>query len=552
MYLRNCDFFMRINAIFRQLLLSKGTGAGVLTACFLLSALPLSFPAVAQRTTQPSNSPSNTPAGAQPLNNTPAPAPTPSTAPGTGSDRLPLLPPANNTPAPPPSASPAAGSSIPISETDYTLGAGDLLRIDIFQVKDYSGQYPVLVDGTVSLPLIGRIKAEGLTMKDLSDQVAQKYSTYLRRPIITVGLVTARPLKIAISGEVSTPGSYTVTFNEETKKFPSLTDSIERAGGLTTAANIRQVQLRRYINGREQLINANLWDLIDKGAQSQNVTLRDGDSIYIPTVDNINPLETLRLANASFGIKANRPVNVAVVGEVYRPGTYSVKPQEVTEQPPQDPSNRQQQQRRVAIPPRLTQAIGSAGGIKPLANIRQIEIRRLTRDGKQKTIAVNLFDLLQTGSFTEDAIVQEGDTIFIPQADKLDIAESDQLASASFAPNSIKVNVVGEVMRPGQVDVPPNTPLNQAILSAGGFNNQRANREKVKLVRLNPDGTVNEREIKIDFSKNVDEENNPPLRSNDVVVIGRSGFTGFTDVLGAIFNPVGSGLNLINQATRGY
>ncbi|MGL5805258.1 MAG: polysaccharide biosynthesis/export family protein [Xenococcaceae cyanobacterium] len=539
---------MRVNAIFRQLLLSKETGVSILTASFLLSALPLSLNAVAQQTTPPTSSPSTSPAGIQPLNNTPAPAP--SSAPGAGSTQPNPLPPANNTPALGPS--PATGASIPVGETDYTLGAGDLLRIDIFQVKDYSGQYPVLVDGTVSLPLIGRIQAEGQTLKDLSDQIAQKYSTYLRRPIITVGLVTARPLKIAISGEITTPGSYTVTFNEETKKFPSVTDSIERAGGLTTAANIRQVQIRRYIGGREQVINANLWDLIDKGAQSQNVTLRDGDSIYIPTVDTIDPLETFRLANASFGIRANRPVNVAVVGEVYRPGTYAVKPQEVTEQqPPQDPNNRQQQQRRVAIPPRLTQAIGSAGGIKPLANISEIQIRRLTRDGKQKTIAVNLFDLLQTGNFTEDAIVQEGDTIMIPKADKLDIAKSDQLASASFAPNSIKVNIVGEVIRPGAVDIPPNTPLNQALLAAGGFDNRRANRETVKLVRLNPDGTVNEREIKIDFSKNIDEETNPPMRNNDVVVIGRSGFTGFTDVLGALFNPVGSGVNLIRSVV-GY
>ncbi|MGL5880958.1 MAG: polysaccharide biosynthesis/export family protein, partial [Xenococcaceae cyanobacterium] len=308
---------MRVNAIFRQLLLSKETGVSILTASFLLSALPLSLNAVAQQTTPPTSSPSTSPAGIQPLNNTPAPAP--SSAPGAGSTQPNPLPPANNTPALGPS--PATGASIPVGETDYTLGAGDLLRIDIFQVKDYSGQYPVLVDGTVSLPLIGRIQAEGQTLKDLSDQIAQKYSTYLRRPIITVGLVTARPLKIAISGEITTPGSYTVTFNEETKKFPSVTDSIERAGGLTTAANIRQVQIRRYIGGREQVINANLWDLIDKGAQSQNVTLRDGDSIYIPTVDTIDPLETFRLANASFGIRANRPVNVAVVGEVYRPGT---------------------------------------------------------------------------------------------------------------------------------------------------------------------------------------------------------------------------------------
>jgi polysaccharide export outer membrane protein len=533
MYFANCDFCMRVNAVFRQLLMNKGTSVSILTVSLVLSSLPGFLPAVAQQTTTQTTQQT----AQQTTTNQ-------STSPAGSSSGLSGLPPLKDR-----SLAPAAAPSAAISETDYTMGAGDLLRIDIFQVKDYSGQYPVLVDGTVNLPLIGRVPAEGLTLKELSDQIAQKYSTYLRRPIITVGLVTARPLKIAVSGEVTNPGSYTVTFNEETKKFPSVTDVIERAGGLTTASNIRQVQVRRNIAGKEQLLNISLWDLIDKGALSQNITMRDGDSIYIPTVDTINPLETLRLADASFGIKSSRPVNVAVVGEVYRPGTYSVKPQDVTEQQqPQDPNAKQQKR---ALPPRLTQAIGSAGGIKPLANIRQIEIRRLTRDGKQRTIAVNLFNLLQTGNFTEDAIVQEGDTIIIPKADKLAIAEADQLATASFAPATIKVNVVGEVIKPGAVDVPPNTPLNQAILAAGGFDSRRANREKVKLVRLNPDGTVNEKEIKIDFSKNVDEESNPPMRNNDVVVIGRSGFTGFTDVLGAIFNPVGSGVNVIRGIT-GY
>lgn len=161
MYFANCDFFMRVNAIFRQLLLSKETGVGILTASFLLSALPLSLNAVAQPTTPPTSSPSTSQQDIQPLNNTPAPAP--SSAPGAGSTQPSPLPPANNTPALGPS--PATGASIPVGETDYTLGAGDLLRIDIFQVKDYSGQYPVLVDGTVSLPLIGRIQAEGQTLK---------------------------------------------------------------------------------------------------------------------------------------------------------------------------------------------------------------------------------------------------------------------------------------------------------------------------------------------------------------------------------------------------
>jgi polysaccharide export outer membrane protein len=60
-------------------------------------------------------------------------------------------------------------------------------------------------------------------------------------------------------------------------------------------------------------------------------------------------------------------------------------------------------------------------------------------------INVDLWDLLRSGDLSEDVILQEGDTITIPTATVLDPAEANQLAGASFSPNTIVVNVVGEV-----------------------------------------------------------------------------------------------------------
>jgi polysaccharide biosynthesis/export protein len=148
-----------------------------------------------------------------------------------------------------------------------------------------------------------------------------------------------------------------------------------------------------------------------------------------------------------------------------------------------------------------------------------------------------LWELLKSGDLRQDVILQEGDTVFIPTATVLSSEEASEIAAASFSPNTIRVNVVGEVAQSGVVEVPPNTPLNQTILAAGGFN-QRARRSSVELVRLNLDGTVSRQSIDIDFAQGVNEASNPPLRNNDVVIVGRSGLASFSDALDTALAPL--------------
>jgi polysaccharide export outer membrane protein len=100
------------------------------------------------------------------------------------------------------------------------------------------------------------------------------------------------------------------------------------------------------------------------------------------------------------------------------------------------------------------------------------------------------------------------------------------------------VNIVGEVTRPGGVAVPPNTTLNQAILAAGGFNNSRARRNRVELIRLNPNGTVTKRTVAVDLAAGINETTNPLLRPNDVVVVGRSTLAETSDFLGSLLSPL--------------
>ncbi len=375
----------------------------------------------------------------------------------------------------------------------------------------------------------------GLTRDQASALLSRLYATYLKRPIVSIAVAQPRPLNIAISGEVGNPGSYSIPLSQG-QKAPVITDVIQLAGGLTTVSDISQVQIRRFVQKQQQVITLNLWDLIQNANMAQNISLRDGDQIFIPTRENPDLVETLQIVDANFGVAANKELNVAVIGEVNRPGTYKFVPETS-----QGTGAAQRQQ-----PPRLSFALQQAGGIKPLADIRQVEVRRFNRDGSQQVISVDLWQLLQTGDLSQDIVLQQGDAIFVPTAVELAPQEAETLAIASFAPETINVNVVGEVIKPGVVELQPNTPLNQAILAAGGFNRRRANETQVTLIRLNPDGTVTKRDIPIDLAQGITNENNPALRNNDVIIVDRSGLTAATDTVTAIFSPLGSIFGLVN------
>ena len=544
------------------------------------------------------------------------------------------------------------------SEVSYTLGAGDRISIDILKLPDYSGEYEVLVDGTLNLPLIGSVYVEGKSLAEASQTISNQYAQFLRRPIVTLSLLEPRPLRVGIAGEVNRPGSYTI--ERVGSQFPTLTQVLKTAGGITQAADLRMVQVRRpQSSGQEQVINVDLWQFLQTGELRYDLKLRDGDTVFVPTATNINLAEASQLALSSFSADQASPLKVVVVGEVYTPGTHTVAGENSPGGLPTlteaikvaggvNPSAniRQVQIRRptkagfeqtievdlwkllqagdsrqdvilqsgdtVVVPtatninlaeatqltaasffaseipplnvtvvgevyrpgpytvtgtaetreagetggtggagrlPTVSRAIQLAGGIKPLADIRQIQIRRPTSTGSQQFIEVDLWKLLQAGDSSQDALLQEGDTIIIPTATDLDPAEATQVAAASFSPDTIRVNVVGEVDNPGVVQVQPNTPLNQALLAAGGFNN-RARKGSVVLVRLNPNGTVSKRKVDVNLAEGVNEETNPVLGNNDVVIVGRSGLASVSDTLDTALGPLGKFLTILSFPAR--
>ena len=433
---------------------------------------------------------------------------------------------------------------IPPEIGEYTLGAGDLIQVDILDVPEYSGEYLILNDGTLSLPLIGRLEVVGLTLPRLTTLIVEKYRPYVQQPSATVSIVSPRPMTIAVAGEVNRPGSYIVPLavpNTQTRQyqFYKVTQLLQQAGGLTQAADLSQVQIRR-INPTQQVITVNLKELLENGNLAQDLVLRDGDTILVPTAATLDPNTVRQITTASFAPETIDPFPITIVGEVFQPGTHMVGDNPVAS----------------GEPPKLTEAITIAGGITPLANIREVELHRLSKKGEQQIITVDLWKLLVKGDVDQDVALQTGDSIVIPKARQIDPAEVASLASASFSPETIQVSVVGEVIAPGLIEVPLDTTLNQAILSAGGFDRQRAHVDTVELVRLNANGTVSRRQLAINWSAEVNEQTNPILRQDDVIVIRRSGLTQTGDTLEEVLRPfngligISSLLNAIQSLTN--
>jgi polysaccharide biosynthesis/export protein len=542
----------------------------------------------------------------------------------------------------------------------YTLGAGDRLRVDIFNVPEYSGEFYVLGDGAINLPVVGAIPIQGLTVQKASGLLTAYFSRYVKRPIVTISVLAPRPVQFAIAGEVTRAGSYTIPFTDSNRKFPSISQAIQLAGGTTQTANLRQVQVRRAATGR--IVSVNIFDVLQRGNTSQDITLRDGDTIYIARSEEVNQSDRLRLAGSNLA-NQDATVKVAILGEVGKPGTYTLRgeasattggtgrvtPPTLTEaikiaggstasadlskikvrrntrtgagqtvpinllnllrsgdfgqdiilqdgdtillptsseingldsslvaasnlgpqaiSPPKvvvvgevnrpgtytvtgagNTTNNNTQLTGTVALPTVTNAIQSASGIKPTADIRAIQLIRRTRTGEQK-IALNLFKLIQQGDTSQDIILQEGDRIFIPVAQNASNADVELISSSTFSPSSIKVNVIGEIAskasKGGTLEVPPNTTLNQALLLAGGFDNVRANKSEIDFIRLNPNGSVTKRMIKLNFTRGIDPELNPRLQNNDTIVIGRNNLTRIGDGFSTILTPFNGLLNIL-------
>ncbi|WP_072016204.1 polysaccharide biosynthesis/export family protein [Leptolyngbya sp. KIOST-1] len=248
----------------------------------------------------------------------------------------------------------------------------------------------------------------------------------------------------------------------------------------------------------------------------------------------VNPVVNVSLT-------ALRPVVVDVAGEVYRPGPVQLSSLTTAE----TQLNVNARITQATTTPTLSAALIAAGGIRRSADIRSVVVRRQLPNGVVQDVSVNLWDAIANAGQGNNLVLRDGDAIFVPRA--LPDAEIDPtlIASSSIAPDNVRVRVIGEgVVRPGEVQVQPNSSVSSAIAAAGGPNSDAALGE-VRLVRLTETGQVEEQ--RVDLSSLVDSYQ---IQDGDVILVPKKGYLVGIDNIGRaltpILGPFGAILNILD------
>jgi polysaccharide export outer membrane protein len=145
---------------------------------------------------------------------------------------------------------PSSGASGPAGATatapdSYRLGAGDKLRVIVFGEASLSGEFLVPGGaGTIAFPLIGDVRASGLSVSELQAELSDKLRDgYLKDPRVSIEVLTYRPYYIL--GEVAKPGQYSYT------NGLTVLNAVATANGFTYRANTHKVYIKRSNSTRE-------------------------------------------------------------------------------------------------------------------------------------------------------------------------------------------------------------------------------------------------------------------------------------------------------------
>ncbi len=175
-----------------------------------------------------------------------------------------------------PATAPSRPTAPPPSIADYRIGPEDVLEIMVWKNADLSKTVTVRPDGMITLPLIGELRAGGLTATDVRAEIKTRLERYKESPEVSVSVTDVRSYNLYMLGEVRTPGRYQV------KTALTLLQALALAGGLTEFADADGIVVvrrdSRDLASKEQRMRVRYKDLIRRG----DVPLFPGDTVIVP------------------------------------------------------------------------------------------------------------------------------------------------------------------------------------------------------------------------------------------------------------------------------
>ena len=265
-------------------------------------------------------------------------------------------------------AGPALSAASEGIGSEYVIGVGDELAVDVWQEQSLSSTATVANDGKILLPAIGPVDAAGETPSGLGREIARRLSNFNPRiSQVTVRVVGYRSRSVSVLGEVASPGRYGFA------EIPDLLAVLGEAGGPTPEARLSEVVIVHGDGNGETREVVDLERYIEAGEPSSLPGLRPGDTVFVP--------------GATEGASLGRNV-VYVYGEVRDPGIY----------PLSDGAD-------------VVEALLMAGGTTEQADDSDVKV--ISRSSHVRPLQIDVPKLMNQGSMDSVPKLRPGDTVVV-------------------------------------------------------------------------------------------------------------------------------------------
>ena len=164
----------------------------------------------------------------------------------------------------------------PISVSEFTLGPGDVIDVQVWRHHDLTMKVPVDPYGKIHYPFVGEMDVTGKSVKAIRQSIERGLSKYFVNPVVNVSVTSIQSKKVFVLGEVSNPGIFSID------RPMNVLDAVAHSGGFTRDAKKENVLVIRGEKSAPQLIEIDLESTIKKGDFQQNIALQRGDIVYVP------------------------------------------------------------------------------------------------------------------------------------------------------------------------------------------------------------------------------------------------------------------------------
>ncbi len=162
---------------------------------------------------------------------------------------------------------------------EYVIGVADDLEVSVWKNRELDSKISVRPDGNITMPLVGDVRADGLTPTELRGQISRRLLAFLREQeaVVTVAVTSVNSYYVTVSGNVMTPGRFA------SRGYLTIADAVALAGGPNRFAEPDgTILLRKSTDGSIRTIPIDYQGIIQGRSLEQNLVLVRGDTIYVP------------------------------------------------------------------------------------------------------------------------------------------------------------------------------------------------------------------------------------------------------------------------------